>query len=158
MHRPSWTVVISGIFMGYIIHSLYSISFLFVAPSCVKHEPCMKSYLHHEPKLQLHFFISPMSEPNPSETEHVYSTQEFNYTKQQLLYVIIIIKIIIDIYFIQLNFNMIKEILFFRPVSLKIPAKTRQNGTLFLHIMIVPDSQNHNYSFIKLKMVNNSIK
>ncbi|KAK0097721.1 hypothetical protein PV326_014249 [Microctonus aethiopoides] len=123
MHRPSWTVVISGIFMGYIVHSLYSISFLFVAPSCVKHEPCMKSYLHHEPKLQLHFFISPMSEPNPSETEHVYSTQEFNYTKQQLL-----------------------------PVSLKIPAKTRQNGTLFLHIIIVPDSHNHDYSFIKLKM------
>ncbi|KAK0163679.1 hypothetical protein PV327_007333 [Microctonus hyperodae] len=123
MHRPSWTIVISGIFMGYIVHSLYSISFLFVAPSCVKHEPCMKSYLHHEPKLQLHFFISPMSDPIPNETEHVYSTQEFNYTKQQSL-----------------------------PVSLKIPAKTRQNGTLFLHIIIVPDSQNRDYSFIKLKM------
>ncbi|XP_034947585.1 cleft lip and palate transmembrane protein 1-like protein isoform X1 [Chelonus insularis] len=121
MYRPSLTLIISGLFVACIIHSIYNISLLFTAPSCEIGERCLYSYLEHNPKLQLHLFISPTSKPVSSEVSSIYSTLNFNYTIPQTI-----------------------------PLKIDIPAKTRQNGTLFLHIIVLPNSPDMSNTFNEL--------
>ncbi|XP_057328867.1 lipid scramblase CLPTM1L [Microplitis mediator] len=118
MPRPSWTVILSGVFVGYIFYSIYSLSLLFTPPSCEQGKTCIKSYLNYEPKLQLYLFTSPSSKPVSNDAELVYSMLNFNYTIPHTM-----------------------------PLSLEIPAKTRNNGTLFLHVLITTKSSNRGKSF-----------
>ncbi|XP_011311928.1 cleft lip and palate transmembrane protein 1-like protein [Fopius arisanus] len=124
MHRPSWTLIFSGIFLGYIAYAIYSISLLFVPPSCEAGTTCLKSYLNYKPKLQVHLFASPSARPT-NDVYRIHSELKFDY-------------------------NAPKEM----PVNLQIPPKTRQNGTLFLHIIVLPEvteNKKQDYSFFNLQ-------
>ncbi|XP_043287442.1 cleft lip and palate transmembrane protein 1-like protein [Venturia canescens] len=109
MQKPPLSLILSGVFFGYIIYSLYSLSQLFVPPPCDNEETCLKSYLRNNPKLELYLFSSPTSRPNSNEVLPVSYVSPFNYSS---------------------TFEM--------PVNMKIPNRTRNNGTLFLHIFVVP--------------------
>ncbi|XP_063977434.1 lipid scramblase CLPTM1L [Diachasmimorpha longicaudata] len=125
MHQPPWTLIFSGVFLGYIAYAIYSISLLFVPPPCEAGMPCLKSYLSFKPKLQVHLFASPSARPSRHEVYRIHSDLEFDY-------------------------QVSKEML----VSLQIPPKTRLNGTSFLHIIVVPkmtEDKKQSYSFAKLQ-------
>lgn len=48
---------------------------------------------------------------------------------------------------------MIKYDLNCRPVTMQIPSKTRNNGTLFLHVIVVPQFKRKSYSYNELQKV-----
>ncbi|CAD6222444.1 GSCOCG00000974001-RA-CDS [Cotesia congregata] len=121
MLRPSFTVLFSGAFIGYIIYSIYGISLLFTPPSCEPGKTCIKSFLNADPQLQLYLFTSPSSKPLSNDASLVHSMLNFDYTIPHTM-----------------------------PLSLEIPVKTRNNGTLFLHVIIVPKSKIRGNSFIEL--------
>lgn len=52
MKCPSVTTVLSGVFIAYVLHSMWSLSQLFVSPTCTK-RPCIGSYLNARPALDL---------------------------------------------------------------------------------------------------------
>ncbi|XP_015597472.1 cleft lip and palate transmembrane protein 1-like protein [Cephus cinctus] len=122
MKWPSISLIISVIFLGYIAHSIYTISLLFVPPSCESGKTCLTSYLSTKPDLQLHMFTSTMGRPLQKEVVPVYSVSHFDYSQEQSI-----------------------------PINLEIPKRTQQNGTLFLHIMVLPKSSKYNNSFNDLQ-------
>ncbi|XP_015521760.2 lipid scramblase CLPTM1L [Neodiprion pinetum] len=114
MKSPSLSLLLSGVFLGYIAYSIYTLSLLFVPPPCVKGETCLTSLLHTKPKLGLHMYVSTMSRPLQKELIHVYSEGIFDYSYAHDM-----------------------------QVTLPIPRKTRENGTLFLHLLITPHTVKH---------------
>ncbi|XP_051156423.1 lipid scramblase CLPTM1L [Leptopilina boulardi] len=134
MKWPSFSLIISGVFLTYICYSIYSISLIFIPPPCEKRELCISSYLNSKPDMQLDFFSSTKSRPLQAETIHVFSSSKFNYEEAQ-------------------DFQ----------ITLTIPEKTRKNGTLFLHVFLSPffeteprtfyDLQKNKYAvFLPIKM------
>lgn len=122
MKWPSFTLIISGVFLTYICYSIYSISLIFIPPPCEKRELCISSYLNSKPNLQLDFFTSAKSRPLQAETIHVFSSSKFNYEDAQ-------------------DFQ----------ITLTMPEKTRKNGTLFLHVFLTPISENQQRTFYELQ-------
>lgn len=57
MFTFSWTLLFSGIFTAYVLHSIYSIVGIYIPPTCrvegTGDGHCLKSYLADKPKLQL---------------------------------------------------------------------------------------------------------
>lgn len=78
MRRPSLTLVLSGIFIAYILHSMWVLAQLFTAPKCTG-TPCFKSYLANKPKFQLGLYSSIQSNPVASEVTKVIGIRKFNY-------------------------------------------------------------------------------
>ena len=91
MKCPSFSLIISGVFLAYISYSIYTLSLLFIPPPCEKGELCLSSYLSKKPELQLDFFSSVKSRPLQVETTHLFSSLKFNYEEAQDLYVLFII-------------------------------------------------------------------
>ena len=90
MRRPSFSLIVSGVFLSYICYSLYSISLLFIPPACGRGESCLGSYLNTKPELQLDFYSSVVSQPLQTEVSHVFSSSKFKYEESQDLYVFLI--------------------------------------------------------------------
>ncbi|XP_063697364.1 lipid scramblase CLPTM1L [Culicoides brevitarsis] len=109
MQIPSLSMVLSGVFLAYIAHSIYTLAQLFKSPSCSS-SPCYTSYLANNPKLQLLLFTSTTSNPIASEVTNVLVLRGFNYLEP-----------------VQ------------KSVDIDIPLKTRRNGTLFLHAVLAAD-------------------
>lgn len=122
MQWPSLSVILSQIFLAYIVYSIYSLSLLFVSPVCEDGKPCLKSYLSERPQLNLYIYSSIKRNPTSRDIDLVYSAQNFNYNEAQII-----------------------------PTILNIPRETRRNGTLFLHILLVPTSTKQDRSFIDLQ-------
>lgn len=78
MQRPSLTLILSGIFLGYVVYAIFGIAQLFMPPVCEINEPCLKSFLHANPKLQVHTFISPNTKAG--QVHHLHSAI-LNYKK-----------------------------------------------------------------------------
>ena len=53
MQLPSLSVVLSGVFIAYILHSIWTIGSLYYPPKCVGKKNCIKSYLKSAPALQV---------------------------------------------------------------------------------------------------------
>ncbi|XP_033210206.1 cleft lip and palate transmembrane protein 1-like protein [Belonocnema kinseyi] len=128
MKWPSFSLIISGVFLAYICHSIYNISLLFIPPPCEKGQICLSSYLSTKPELQLDFFSSVMSRPLQAETTHLFSSSKFNYEEAQ-------------------DF----------PLTLDLPRKTRHNGTLYLHVFLSPVSGTQKRSFYELQRNNYAV-
>ncbi|KAL6436212.1 hypothetical protein ACFW04_004653 [Cataglyphis niger] len=122
MQWPSFSVIFSQIFLAYIVYSIYTLSLLFVSPACEDGKPCLKSYLSERPQLNLHVYSSVKKNPTSRDVDLVYSAQNFNYNRVQTI-----------------------------PTILYIPRETRRNGTLFLHIILVPTFAKQDRSFIELQ-------
>ncbi|XP_008204227.1 cleft lip and palate transmembrane protein 1-like protein [Nasonia vitripennis] len=120
MYFPSFTVILSGVFIAYISYSIYVVSLLFTPPPCTDEKLCIKSYLSDRPKLQLNLFTSTMKRPLRTEVTNIYKNKQFDYLHES------------DI-----------------PLTIDIPYKTRQNGSLFLHIILSPQFFNPDGVFSK---------
>lgn len=84
MQCPSISFIFSKVFLAYIIYSIYTLSLLFVVPSCEKGKPCLKSYLYKNPQLQLYIYSSIMKHPSiEREVNSLYMQQNFDYTQTQ---------------------------------------------------------------------------
>lgn len=75
---PSFTVIISCIFLAYVGHSVYTFTKIFASPECTK-DPCFESFLATNPKLQLTLFTSAKANPISNEVHLVESITEFDY-------------------------------------------------------------------------------
>ncbi|XP_014471311.1 PREDICTED: cleft lip and palate transmembrane protein 1-like protein [Dinoponera quadriceps] len=116
----SFSVILSEIFLAYIIYSIYSLSLLFVSPACEDGKQCLKSYLSERPQLNLYIYSSVSKKSRDADL--AYTAHNFDYTRAQTI-----------------------------PTTLNIPRKTQDNGTLFLHILLVPMFVDQSRSFIDLK-------
>lgn len=83
---PSFTLILSCVFMAYVGHSVYTFAKIFRAPECTK-EPCFSSFLDESPHLQLALFTSHKANPISSEVHLVESIAEFDYSKEFVKYV-----------------------------------------------------------------------
>ncbi|XP_012227535.1 lipid scramblase CLPTM1L [Linepithema humile] len=122
MRWPSLSVILSEVFLAYIVYSIYTLSQLFVSPACEDGKPCLKSYLSDRPRMNLYIYSSVRKNPASRDVDPVYSTQNFDYSQAQTI-----------------------------PTILNIPRQTQQNGTLFLHILLVPTSVKQSSSFVDLQ-------
>lgn len=77
MWFPSLTLILSGIFIAYIGHSIFSLSRLFTTLECSE-TPCFTSYLQTEPKLQMLLFTSVTKNPISSEVSAVATLSHFD--------------------------------------------------------------------------------
>lgn len=99
---------------AYIGHSIYHIALLFKAPTKCTGTPCYKSYFINKPKLQLLLFTSTTSNPIGSEVTNILTVRDFKYADP------------LD-----------------RDIDIKVPLKTRRNGTLYMHaVLAVDDGKN----------------
>lgn len=122
MKWPSMSLILSVAFLAFIAYSIYSLFLLFVTPSCDEGKICLESYLNKNPKLQLYMYSSTMKQPNEKQVNLLYKLQDFNYMQTQNI-----------------------------SLSINLPRKTQQNGTLFLHIALAPTSKMQDKSFNKLQ-------
>lgn len=75
---PSFTVILSCLFLAYVGHSVYTFSRIFMTPECTK-DPCFGSFLANEPLLQLAFFVSHKTTPLSSEVHLLDLIGDFDY-------------------------------------------------------------------------------
>ncbi|XP_071575880.1 lipid scramblase CLPTM1L isoform X1 [Temnothorax nylanderi] len=122
MQWPSLSVILSEIFLAYIVYSIYTLSLLFVSPACEDGKPCLESYLSERPRLDLYMYSSIRRNPASRDVDLVYSGQNFDYDQTQTI-----------------------------PVTLTVPGDTRRNGTLFLHILLTPPSVKRSRTFVDLQ-------
>lgn len=85
MQWPSLSVILSEIFLAYIIYSIYTLSLLFVSPACEDGKPCLESYLSERPRLDLYMYSSIRRNPASRDTDLVYSVQNFDYDRTQTM-------------------------------------------------------------------------
>ncbi|CAK9828707.1 Lipid scramblase CLPTM1L [Anthophora retusa] len=119
MQWPSITQILSKIFIAYNVLSIYNLYLLFVTPSCEKNEPCLTTFLSQKPQLQLQIYSSVDRDPTDRQINFVYTNYNFKYTHPSSL-----------------------------PLTLHIPRRTRNNGTLFLHIIVSPTSKQNKKSIV----------
>ncbi|XP_043492252.1 cleft lip and palate transmembrane protein 1-like protein [Polistes fuscatus] len=122
MQWPSISLILSEVFLAYILYSIYTLSLLFVVPSCEKGKPCLESYLYKNPQFQLHIYSSVTERPIEREVHFLHTLQDFNYTQTQNI-----------------------------SLSIDLPRRTKQNGTLFLHVIMVPIFHKQVKSFKELQ-------
>uniref|UniRef100_A0A7G3AGS8 Lipid scramblase CLPTM1L n=1 Tax=Lutzomyia longipalpis TaxID=7200 RepID=A0A7G3AGS8_LUTLO len=108
---PSLTTILSVAFICYIAHSIWVLAQIFTAPVCTR-EPCFRSFLLKEqlPKLQMAIFTSTTKDPIAAEIKEAATVKPFNFREQ-----------------------------FTRTLDIEIPAKTRRNGTLYMHVVLAVD-------------------
>lgn len=119
MKIPSLSVILCSIFVCYLSHSIYTLVKLFKPPQCSE-KPCFHSYFTTHPKLQLILFTSTTSNPINSELSKISAFRNFDYN------------------------NDFKEF-----INIDIPAKTRRNGTLFLHVILASEDSNFEWQSLK---------
>ncbi|EFN79326.1 cleft lip and palate transmembrane protein 1-like protein [Harpegnathos saltator] len=79
----SFSVILSGIFLAYIIYSIYSLSLLFISPVCEDGKPCLKSYLSERPQLDLYIYSSVYKKSR--DVDLAYTAHNFDYTRAQTI-------------------------------------------------------------------------
>lgn len=77
--KLSWTVVISGVFIGYICYSMYTFMSLFKKLECSDQTTCYQSFLNKNPRMQLALFTSPSVNPISSEVKKLTNIRNFDY-------------------------------------------------------------------------------
>lgn len=117
MKYISVSFILSLIFAGYIINTIWTLYEIFIPPECSRGERCFSSYLDSNPVQHLVLYTSVKERPylggSTSDTvKKVHTALNFNYRDPAD------IKVILD-----------------------VPRKTRNNGTLYMHAALVDDSQ-----------------
>lgn len=81
MQRPSITAIVGTLFMLYVTYSAYSITRLFISLECSS-EPCYKSILSKDPKLQLNLFTSTVNNPLSKDVTKIGQVSRFDYRNE----------------------------------------------------------------------------
>ncbi|CAG9796774.1 unnamed protein product [Diatraea saccharalis] len=114
MKYLSVSLVLTLIFAGYIINTIWTLAEIFIPPKCSRGERCFASYLSADPIQHLVLFTStkehPFIDATRADVTKVHTAMKFDYRKPA------------DI-----------------EITLKIPRKTRNNGTLFMHAVLLDD-------------------
>lgn len=116
MKFPSISVILSLIFAGYVINTIWTLAEIFIPPECIRGERCFTSYLTPDPIQHLILFTSMKEHPyldgTPGESiTKVHTSLKFDYRKPATF-----------------------------DITLKVPHKTRNNGTLFMHAVLLDDN------------------
>lgn len=77
--KPSWTMAISGVFIGYICYSMYTFAQLFRTLKCTDEMTCFHSFLNADPKMQLALFTSPSMSPISTDVKKLTNIRNFDY-------------------------------------------------------------------------------
>jgi hypothetical protein len=85
MQWPSLSIILSKVFLAYIVYSIYTLSQLFVSPVCEDGKPCLESYLSKQPQLDLRIYSSIKRNPGGRGANLVYSARNFNYSQPQTM-------------------------------------------------------------------------
>ncbi|KAL4716547.1 hypothetical protein ACJJTC_010211 [Scirpophaga incertulas] len=115
MRFISLSLIISAIFAGYVINTIWTLAEIFIPPNCSRGERCFTSYLATNPVQHLVLFTSVKEYPYDSGSYKdmalkVLTSKKFDYRNT-------------------VTFNL----------HLKIPRKTRNNGTLYMHAVLLDD-------------------
>lgn len=78
MKRPSFTLIFSGLFIAYVLHSIWSLANLFITPKCTK-EPCLQSYLNSNPTLKILLYTSEYPRPSSKKATQILYLEKFDY-------------------------------------------------------------------------------
>lgn len=120
MHFPSLTIILSGVFIAYVLYSIWTIGSLYFPPQCsdseLKPKSCAKAYLKLNPELQLLLFTTVYERWSRA------SDLKF-----------------LDRIEIESDTNLSKS------VQVPLPLKTRRNGTLFIHVFLSKRSYGSNW-------------
>ncbi|XP_013394495.1 cleft lip and palate transmembrane protein 1-like protein [Lingula anatina] len=106
--KPSFTFLISGLFLAYVGHSIWTIYGIFFPTPCPPKSNCIKPYLAQKPQLELRIYTS-LKETLTSEknAKLLWKLDDFDPSEN-----------------IEKTFNV------------TLPAKTRNNGTLYVHALV----------------------
>lgn len=75
--KPSVTLIFTGLFCAFILHSIWNLIGIFRAPNCKQGEVCFQSYLNSNPELELLVYVSDNSRLGNSEI--IYNADNFDY-------------------------------------------------------------------------------
>ncbi|XP_026471333.1 cleft lip and palate transmembrane protein 1-like protein [Ctenocephalides felis] len=118
MWIPSISFILISIFIIYMIHSMWTLAQLFIPSTCSETTKyCLTSFLKHDPKLQLLLYTSVNSKPTPSDVKLIQRLNKFEYLEP-----------------------------FEKTINLDLPEKTINNGSLFMHIIIVNSDESWEWS------------
>lgn len=115
--KLSWSVAISGVFIGYIAYSMYTFAQLFRNLECSDETTCFKSYLNSNPKLQLALFTSSSVNPISTEVKKLANIRNFDYREPYSRFVY-------DYKFAQIFLHCLY--FHFRNFKVDVPLKTRR--------------------------------
>uniref|UniRef100_A0A0K8S4M2 Lipid scramblase CLPTM1L n=1 Tax=Lygus hesperus TaxID=30085 RepID=A0A0K8S4M2_LYGHE len=102
--------ILSVLFVVYVPHSLYGIWRLFVVPVCEPGQACLDYYLRLSPDLQLLVYTSVEKQPSYERNlNYLGRIRDFNYTSDLE-----------------------------KTLKIALPLQTRNNGTLFIHVYLLP--------------------
>lgn len=76
--KPSLTLVLSGLFLAFIGHSIWNLILIFESPTCTKGDVCYSSYLNKKPSLDLLLYLTDNSR---SKREELILIEKFDYEK-----------------------------------------------------------------------------
>ena len=112
MKRPSLTVIVAGLFVAYLGHSMWTLFSLFNPEPCVDKtgKYCIHSLLRKSPDLDLAVMVS---------------EKQKGATKKDLFSVLSVSK---------LNVSEVQR----HTVNVTIPSSTKKNGSLFVHVFVHP--------------------
>lgn len=107
---PSLTTVVCGLFVAYILQSVWTLGQLFVHPSCPTPSSCYQPLIAQNPPLQMLAFTSLSRTPShPRELELVHRVKPFSYDTPR------------------------EDV-----VEVQLPLRVRNNGSYFLHLFLTP--------------------
>ncbi|XP_014681163.1 PREDICTED: cleft lip and palate transmembrane protein 1-like protein [Priapulus caudatus] len=112
MRWPSLSVVLSGLFIAYLSHTTWTMYQLFFPAACQQggQARCVKPYLLRNPKLQLLVYVS--TKVKVSSTKYL------------------------DLIWKHENFSVDQSAEY--EVNITLPEATKKNGTLFVHVCVLP--------------------
>lgn len=84
--KPTISLVFSGLFIAFILHSIWNLLLIFQAPKCSPGEVCFASYLNRKPELDLLIYMSDKS--RIASYQQILMLKNFNYEEPFERYVL----------------------------------------------------------------------
>lgn len=78
--KPSFSLIFCGLFLAFILHSIWNLYLIFQPPICQPGEICYASYLNVKPQLDLLVYTTDNSKSG--NTNSILSISNFNYDEQ----------------------------------------------------------------------------
>jgi hypothetical protein len=77
--RPSLTSLLSVVFIGYIVYSMFTFAHLFRRLERSDQFSCYQNFLNKNPRLQLALLTSPSTSPVSSDVTKIVNVRNFDY-------------------------------------------------------------------------------
>lgn len=87
MKYISVNIILTVIFLAYMIHVVKNFAEIFIPPSCQDGERCFTSHLISHPKQDLHLYTSTRQNPSNNDIKKVLTLRDFDYHTSSQRYV-----------------------------------------------------------------------